>query len=178
MENIRPGKRTLADLPIFADMLNHHAEIGFHVDEKLGDLVEAPFERIQARRQRLTAACDWLACSRLPDPVEHLVKVLWLPAERYGQRFQRARATAALDGVTLDLSDGRQRHMRTFREFALTPSKLSYALIDGLGDCRPILRHPFPPRSASAQRLADRRHCAARHGASSRAIHQKHLRAS
>ena len=178
MENIRPGKRTLADLPIFADMLNHHAEIGFHVDEKLGDLVEAPFERIQARRQRLTAACDWLACSRLPDPVEHLVKVLWLPAERYGQRFQRARATAALDGVTLDLSDGRQRHMRTFRKFALSPSKLIYTLIDGLGDCRPILRHPFPPRSASAQRLADHRHSAARHGAYSGAIHQKHLCAS
>src|SRR5260370_11768017 len=140
MENIRPGKRTLAGLPILADMLNHHAEIGFHVDEKLGDLVQAPFERVQTRPRRLVAAGDWLACPRRPDAVEHLVKVLWLPAKRYGQRRQRARATAALNGVTLDLPDGRQRHVRTFRKFALAPSKLSYALIDGLGDGGVFLR--------------------------------------
>ena len=83
------------------------------------------------------------------------------PTQCYRQRFQGSRAAAALNGVALNFPHDRGRYMRSFRKFALTPSKLSHPLIDGLSDGRPILRHPIPPRSALAPRLADRRHSAA-----------------
>ena len=43
-----------------------------------------------------------------------------------------------LDSVPLNFSDNRRGDVRTLRQLALTPSKLSYALIDGFGDRRPI----------------------------------------
>jgi len=73
--------------------------------------------------------------------VEDGVKVLGVPAERRGQRLQGPATPASLDDVVLKFPDGRLRDARTLREFALTPSEFIHSLVDGLGDCRPILRH-------------------------------------
>jgi hypothetical protein len=148
MESIPSSQRTLFGLPVIADMLNHRREIGLQACEKLGYLVQAPFDRVEAGGSRFATACDWLTRRRRPVAPQHRFEVLRLPAECHRKRFQGSSATAALNGVTLNLSHNRRRHMRALYEFALTPSKLIHALIDDFGNCRPILRHPFPPRSA------------------------------
>jgi hypothetical protein len=148
MENTQDGQRIRCELTVIADMLNHHREIDLQVGENMGYLVQAPFDRIETRGRCFATAGDLFARPRRPIALEHGVKVLWFPAEGHGQRFQGSRATAALNGVPLNFAHYGWRHMRAFRKFALTPPKLIHALVDGFGDCRPILRHSFPPRSA------------------------------
>jgi hypothetical protein len=148
METIPSSQRIVCALPVIADMLNHRCDIGLQAGEKLRYLVEPSFDRVKARRCGFAIARDWPARRRMPMALENLVKVLRLPAECDRKRFQSPRATAALNRMTLKLSHYRQRHMRALCKFALTPSKLGHALIDGICDCRPILRHAIPPRSA------------------------------
>ena len=148
MEDIRLSTRVRIGLAVAADMLDHRGKIGLQADENLGYLVQAPFDSIQARHRRFAVACNWLAGGWRPPSVEDRVKVLGLPAECHGQRFQSSRATVALNGVTLNFAHDGGRYMRALRKFTLTPSKLDHALIDGLSNCCPIFRHPFPPRSA------------------------------
>jgi hypothetical protein len=148
MEINQPGHRRHDGLAMVADMLNHRSETSLNVAENLRDLVQASFNCAEPRRRRLAAAVDCLTWCWQPAAPEHRVKVLRFPAERYRQRFQGPRATAALNGVALNFPNDRGRHMRAFRKFALTPSKLSHAFIDGLSDGCPILRHSIPPRSA------------------------------
>jgi hypothetical protein len=131
-----------------ADTLNHRGEISLNVSQNLSDPGQVPFYCIEARRRRFAASVGWLTRPRQPAAPEHRIKVLRFPTKCYRQRFQCSRATAALNGVTLNFPDDRGRHMRAFRKFTLTPSKLSHALIDGLSDGRPILRHQIPPRFA------------------------------
>jgi hypothetical protein len=148
MESIRVGQRIRCRLTVIAYMLNHRREIGPQVGKNLGYLVQASFDGIKARERCFATAGDLFAWCRRPMALEHSVKVLRLPAKGHGQRFQGSRATAALNGVPLNFAHDGWRHMRALREFALTPPKLIHPLIDGFGDCRPILRHSFPPRSA------------------------------
>src|SRR5258708_4033343 len=91
MESIRPNNRIHPVLPTVADMLNHRGEIGLQVHQKLGDVVQPPLDRVQARPWRPATACAWLACYRRPVALEHLLKVLWWPAERHRQGFQGSR---------------------------------------------------------------------------------------
>ena len=156
MENNWLSHRGRVGLSVVADMLNHRCEIGLNVDENLCDLIQASFDCIEAR-----GVVSRLPLSGLPGiggspPLSTASRCSRLPAQCYRQRFQGSRATAALNGVALNFPHDRGRYMRSFRKFALTPSKLSHPLIDGLSDGRPIFRHPIPPRSALAPRLADR----------------------
>lgn len=148
MENNRPSCRNSSGLPTAIDMLNHRREIGPNACEKLGDLTQAPLNCVEARRRRLAASVAWLTWRGQFAAPEHRIKVLRFPAERYRQRFQSSRATAALNSLTLNFPHDRGRHTRAFRKLALTPSKLSHPFIHGLSDGCPILRHPIPPRSA------------------------------
>jgi len=129
-------------------MLDHRGEIGLQVGEKLGYLVKALLDSVQPGRRHLTIACGRFHRDRRSASFQDRLKVLRLPAERHGQRFQSTRTTSAFYGVTLDFAHDGGRYMRALCKFALTPSKLNHAPIDGLSDCRPIFRHPFPPRSA------------------------------
>jgi hypothetical protein len=147
MESIRPSQ-TVLRLVLVADMLNHRREIGLHVGEELDYLVQSPFDCVEARRRGFAIASDWPAWRRRSLALENFVKVLRLPAECHRKRFQGPRATAAFNCMTLKLPHYCQRHMRALGKFTLTPSKLGHARIDGIGDCRPILRHSNPPRSA------------------------------
>jgi hypothetical protein len=142
MENIRPDKRMPRGLPIAADMLNHRGEIALQPGEKLGNLVQSPFNCFQAHPRCPISSCGLLASSRQATSKD-AVEILRRPAKCHRQRFQSSRATATLDGMALNFPDDRWRHMRALREFALAPSKLIYALIDGVGNRRPILRHSF-----------------------------------
>jgi hypothetical protein len=148
MESIQASQRIACGLPVVAHMLNHRREIGLQAGEKLGYLIQAPFDRVEARGRRLVTARDRPTWRWWPVALEHRFEVLRLPAECHGKRFQGSPTAAALHCVTLNFAHYRRRHMGALREFALTPSKLIDTLIDGLGDCRPILRHSFPPRSA------------------------------
>src|SRR5260370_9688285 len=104
MESNQSSHRILWGLPMVPDMLNHRRQIGLQVGEKLGDLVQAPFDGVKARRCRFATARDWLAWCRQPVALEHRVKVLRLPAECYRQRFQGARATTALHLAMLNFT--------------------------------------------------------------------------
>ena len=148
MGSIEAIWRIHSGLPVITDMFNHRREIGRQVDEKLSDLVQTPFDRVKARGCRFMSACDWLSWYRRPETLEHRFEMLWFPAERHRERFQGSRATVALNGVTLNFAHNSGRHVRALSKFALAPSKLGHALIDGFRDGRPILRHPIPPRSA------------------------------
>jgi len=147
MKNKQSDHGNCHGLSTVADMLNHRGEIRLHVNENLGDLIQAPLNRIEARGRRFAASVERLTRRRQLAALENYIKVVRLPAKRYRQRFQSSRATATFNCVALNFPHDRSRYMRAFREFALTPSKLSHALIDGLSDGSPILRHPFPPRS-------------------------------
>jgi hypothetical protein len=148
MKNSQPTTRIHIGLSIAADMLNHRGEIGPQADEKSRYLIQAGFDCVQPRRRYLTIACGRFVCGRWSASLQDGFKMLRLPAERHRQRFQGSRAAAALDGVTLNFAHDGGRYMRALCKFALTPSKLNHAPIDGFGDCRPIFRHSFPPRSA------------------------------
>jgi hypothetical protein len=148
MENSQPSTRISTGLLIAADMLDHRGEISLQVGEKPGYLVKALFDSVQPGRRYLAIACGRFRCGRRPASFQDRLKVLRLPAERHRQRFQSSWAAAALDGVTLNFAHDGGRYMRALCKFALTPSKLGHAPFDDLGDCRPIFRHAFPPRSA------------------------------
>ena len=147
MKNNQSDHGNRRGLATVADMLNHRGEVRLHVSENLSDLSEAPLNRVEARGRRFAASVNWQTWRRQLAAPQYRIKVLRFPAERYRQRFQSSRATTTFNSVTLNFPHDRSRYMRAFREFALTPSKLSHALIDGLSDGSPILRHPFPPRS-------------------------------
>jgi hypothetical protein len=128
-------------------MVKHRVHIGFQVIEYPRHLDEALFDRIQSGQQYFTAGGSWFVWHGAA--IEHRVKVLRVPAKCDRQRFQGAPAAAALNGVPLDFPDNGRRYMRTLSKLTLLPSQLSYALIDGFGDCRPILRHSILRRSKS-----------------------------
>jgi hypothetical protein len=146
METFGPAIRNTPRLPARADMLKHRFHISFQVIENPRHMVQAPLDRIQPGQQHFATDGNSLFCWHRAA-IEHRIKVLRVPAKRHRQRFQRASATATLNGVPLDFPDNRRRHMRALRKFALTPSKLSYALVDGFGNRRPILRHSILRRS-------------------------------
>lgn len=149
MENNRLHQGKRPELASIANVLDDGREIGFQAVEAFGDVVEALFEAVQARPQGVGRVGKGLVELRRPSVVEHGVEVLRVPAQGRGQGFQGPRAAAAFDGAVLDLADDRLRDVRALGEFSLTPPQLIHALVDGLGDCRPILRHVFlraPPQ--------------------------------
>jgi hypothetical protein len=120
-------------------MVKHRVHVGVQVIKNPRYLDEALFDRIQPGQQYFAAGGSrafWHGAA-----IEYRVKVLRVPAERDRQRFQRAWTSAALNCVPLDFADNGRRYVRTLGKLSLLPSQLSYALIDGLGDRRPILWH-------------------------------------
>lgn len=127
--------------------LNHRIQSSLNVAENPRDLIQTSFDCVETRRRGFAASVERRIWHRRLAALEHNIKVLWLPAKCYRQRFQSSRTTAALNGLALNLPHNRDRHMRAFGKLTLTPSKFSHALIDGLSDRSPILRHSIPPRS-------------------------------
>src|SRR5215471_20692435 len=130
METCSPAIANEFRLPARTDMLKHRINVGFQVIKKLRHVDEALFDRIQPGQHHFTTSGNRLRCW-YRTAIEHSVKVLAVPAESHRQRFQGPGATTALNGVPLNFPDNRRRHVRTFREFTLTPAKFSNALVDG-----------------------------------------------
>ena len=163
-KHIGPKGEYAPAYPIMARLLNDRGDVGFKAGNKLDDFVKPPVDVIQAGPQGSPIG-PHLAANRhlLHAAFEHRIKVFRLPAQSHGQRFQRSRAAAALHGMPLDFPHNGRRDMRTVRELALTPAKLTHALADGPCDRGPVFRHAFRHASSSraplpAPRLADRRH--------------------
>src|SRR5579863_8370435 len=87
------------------------------------------------------------------------VEASGLPARGYGQGFECAAATAAFDGVPLELPHDGYRHVRTLRELGLRPAKLADTVTDSPSDRSPVLRiafrHAFLRAPLPAPRVAD-----------------------
>ena len=150
---------TRAGLSIVADMINHRGDIGPEFGKKLGGFGKPRFEGIKARPQGSTVRRG-MTPGLLHVAPEHLVQVFRLPPERHGQSFERAAATAALDGVPLEFPHDSYGHVRALRKLTLTPAKLADTVADSPGNRSPVLRIAF--RHASflraplpAPRLAD-----------------------
>src|SRR6266700_2124183 len=146
METFSPATGNAPRLRAPTNMFKHRIHIGFQVIENPRHMDEALLDRIQPGQQHFAADGNRLFCWHR-TAIEYRVKVLRVPAKRHRQRFQGAFATATLNGVPLAFPDNRWRHVGTLRKLALTPSRLSYTLIDGFGDRRPILRHSILRRS-------------------------------
>ena len=143
-----------------AHMLNDRGEVRFKFTNKLGDFVKPPFQPIQAGPQRSTISHHVIVSPRpLCAAFEHRIKVLRAPSESHGQRFQRSPAPPTLHRMPLDLTHDVQRDMRTLRELALTPAKLTDAIADNPSDRGPVLRiafrHAFLRVPLPPPRLAD-----------------------
>ncbi len=148
----QPRKRKYPPLPARTDIFKHLVHIGFQVVEYARHMGQTPFKCIHAGKQYFVTWRGRLFGGRHWAPIKDRVKVLRVPAKRHRKGFQGAPTAAALNGVALNFPDDRRRDMRALGKFALTPSKLSYALIDGFGDRRPILRHSIPPTLPPSRR--------------------------
>ena len=82
--------------------------------------------------------------------LEHPVKVFRLPSECHGQGFERAGATATLDGVPLDFPHDGHGHVRALRKLTLTPAELADTVADSPGNRSPVLRIAFRHARSSA----------------------------
>jgi hypothetical protein len=90
--------------------------------------------------------------------LEHPVKVLRLPSQRHGHRFERAGAAATLDGVPLEFPNDGHGHVRAIRKLTLTPAQLADTITDSPGNRSPVtriaFRHAFLRVPLPAPRLA------------------------
>jgi hypothetical protein len=157
MDSTSPEISRQAGLEIVTSMINHRGEVGPEFHKELEDFVKPLFQRIKAGPRgtvagRVTAG---LFCAAF----QRLVEAPGLPAQSYGQGFECAAATAALDGMPLDLPHDGHRHMRTLRELALRPAQLADAIADNPRDRSPVLRiafrHAFLRAPLPALRVAD-----------------------
>lgn len=139
MENVRFDIAGHQALPGSADMFDHGREVGFQVVQAFSDLVEAVFEGVQTGHERGLAVRD----VRRSTAAQHGVEVLRVPAKGGRQGLKGAATSATLDGVVLKLAHDRLRDLRAFRKLALSPPEFIHALVDGLGNRRPIFRHVF-----------------------------------
>jgi hypothetical protein len=154
MESNSLERRILAGLPIMANVLNYPGDVGFKLGKQLNDFVKPLFMGGQTGPQRSAVNRNAITDLRLlPAAFQHRIKTPGLPAESYGQRFQRAGATPPLHGMTLDLPHDGHRHMRTLRKLTLTPAELADALADRPGDSGPVFRHAFRHARSSAFRF-------------------------
>jgi hypothetical protein len=149
--NGKPKTLKRAGSGIVADMINHRSEVGLKLRKKLGNFIKPLSEGIQARPQSRTAG----PVAGMPRMAfEHPVKMFRLPTESHRQGFKRATAPPALNRVPLDFPHDSCRDMRTLRELALTPAKLTDTITDSPSDRSPVpgiaFRHAFPPRSTSS----------------------------
>ena len=110
--------------------------------------------------------------------LEHPVQAFRLPPECHGQGFERARATATLDGVPLDFPHDGRGHVRALRKLTLTPAELADTVADSPGNRSPVLRiafrHAFLRAPLPAPRLAG--HFTIPHQAETNRKHTKALR--
>jgi hypothetical protein len=149
METEHASHSKIVPLAIRADMFDDRGEAGFEVVEPVGDLAQSLIEGVQAGLDGVSVLADGFVWLRRCTAGQHGVEVLWVPAEGDGQGLQGSRAAASFDGVVLEFADDRLGHVGAFREFALAPAERVHSLVDGLGDCRPVFRHPFlraPPQ--------------------------------
>jgi hypothetical protein len=138
-------------------MINHRGDVGLKLGHKLGDLGKPQFEGIKAGphggkvRRGMTHGLLRVA-------LEHPVKVFRLPPQGHGQGFERAGATATLDGVPLDFPHDGHGHVRALRKLTLTPAELADTIADRPGNRSPVLRiafrHAFLRAPLPAPRLA------------------------
>jgi hypothetical protein len=147
-----------AGLEIVTDMINHRGEVRPEFHEELEDFVKPLFHRIKTGPRGtvvMGSASAGLSCAAF----QHLVEAFGLPAQSYGQGFECAAATAALDGMPLDLPHDGHRHMRTLRKLALRPAQLADTIADNPRDRSPVLRiafrHAFLRAPLPALRVAD-----------------------
>ena len=143
MENEAISKRNHPALTVLADVLDDRREVALEVVEPFGDLFHALLERVQSGPDGVRAVRDRFVDFGWISALQQEKQVLGVPAERGGQLLQRAGAAFALHDVVLDLADDRLRDVRALRELPLSPAELVHALVDGLGDRRPVFRHLF-----------------------------------
>jgi hypothetical protein len=158
MDSTSPEISRQAGLEIVMSMINHRGEVVPEFHKELEDFVKPLFQRIKAG-PRGTVAGRVTAAGLFCAAFQHLVEAPGLPAQSYGQGFECAAATAALDGMPLDLPHDGHRHMRTLRELALRPAQLADAIADNPRDRSPVLRiafrHAFLRAPLPALRVAD-----------------------
>jgi hypothetical protein len=149
MENNRPGSQIRAGLPIGTYMINHRGEVGSKFRKKLEDFVKPPVDRVKAGPQR-NAVGHGVGAGLPRVTFKHPVKVFRLPPESQRQGFERAAATAALNGMPLDFPHDSCRDMRTLRKLALTPAKLADTVANSPTDRSPVVGIAFRHARSSA----------------------------
>ena len=147
-----------AGLEIVTSMINHRGEVGPEFHKELEDFVKPLLQQIKAGPRGAVirrGAAAGLFCA----PFQHLAEAPGLPAQSYGQGFECAPATAAFDGMPLDLPHDGHRHMRALRQLALKPAQLADTIADNPRDRSPVLRiafrHAFLRAPLPAPRVAD-----------------------
>ena len=158
MDSTSPEISRQVGLEIVTGMVNHRGEVGPEFRKELEDFVKPLFQRVKAGPQGTVAGRD--ATAGLPCAAfQHLVEVPGLPAQSSRQGFECAAATAALDGMPLDLPHDGHRHMGALRKLALRPAKLADTIADNPRDRSPVLRiafrHAFLRAPLPALRVAD-----------------------
>src|SRR5690242_14428418 len=71
--------------------------------QAIGDVVQAIFDRAESRGDLVGGFVAGLAWRKGFAPVQHRGEVAGMPTEGERDRFERARAALAFDGVVLDL---------------------------------------------------------------------------
>jgi hypothetical protein len=127
------------NLAIFMGTANHRCEVRLNGIEPIDDRAQMSFEPIHARPQILRILGDWLGKLWWTMSMQNCSDVLRMPAQRSRKRFQGPSASASLNDVMLDFTDGRSRNMRTFRKLTLSPAEFIYPRVNDLGDGRPVL---------------------------------------
>lgn len=156
MERTQPEDGAHEYLPGRSDMLNHRGDIGFEFTEKLCYLVQASVQFIKTGPQSGSFRRQYYSACRRRTAIEYRLQSLRIPSQSGRQRFQGARATPALDGMTLDFPDDGKRDVRAARQLALTPAKLTHAVVNGTRDRTPVFRHAFLRAPSPLARLAGR----------------------
>jgi hypothetical protein len=119
-------------------------EPGLHVNQPVLDGSQVRLDRGEAAGDGIGGHRDGCARVGRALPGEHGVQVAGVPAQRDGQGFEGACATAALRGVAVQLADDRLRDVRAFGEIALTHAEFGQPPVHRLGNGRPVVRHRFP----------------------------------
>jgi hypothetical protein len=158
MDSTSPEISRQAGLESVTGMINLSSEVGPEPCKELEDLVRALFHRIKAGPAG-TAVSRGVAAGVFCAAFQHLIEAPRLPAQSCGQGSEGAAATAALDGMPLDLPHDGHRHMRTLRKLVLRPAKLADTIADNPSDRSPVLRiafrHAFLRAPLPAPRVAD-----------------------
>src|SRR5260370_30437874 len=80
MKSNRPTDLTRPALAVLSDIFNHRGKIGFQTAEKLSDLGQSAFQRVESGGERRLVANHWHVLPHRPIAHDNRVHVLRVPS--------------------------------------------------------------------------------------------------